>query len=168
MNDAYLVPHMVNDPGLTIGMAAIAKSVQQAGGIAGPIAFGWLSDQMSRKLVIQASLVLSAVGSWVVAFQGPSLLPLLASLAVYGVFTHSRMTLTQALVADSVSDEEVDAAFSVFYFIGFISAPVWAIITGVLMEFFGFKFAFSILAFSYLAGMVLMFWVQETRSPARV
>ena len=67
-----------------------------------------------------------------------------------------------------MSRHKVDAAFSVFYFIGFISAPVWAIVTGVLMEFFGFTVAFSILAFSYLAGVVLMFWVQESRSPARV
>ena len=162
VNDAYLIPHMVNDLGLTIGMAAIAKSVQQAGGIAGPLGFGWLSDHISRTRVLQASLVLSAAGSWLVAFQGPSLVPLLTTLAVYGAFTHSRQTLTQAIVADAVTDEQRDAAFSIFYTIGFISVPFWALLTGALMEYFGFTLAFSVLAFSYLFGVVLLFWVKDT------
>ena len=161
VNDAYLIPHMVRDLHLTIGMAAVAKSVQQAGGIVGPLGFGWLSDRLSRVRVLQASLVLSAFGSWLVAIQGPSLVPLFISLAVYGAFTHSRMTLTQALVADSVTDEQRDAAFSIFYTIGFVSAPFWALVTGAMMEYFGFTTAFSVLAFSYLGGVVLMFWVKD-------
>ena len=163
VNDLYLIPHMVRDLGLTLVMAAVAKSVQQVGGIAGPLGFGWLSDRLSRTRVLQASLVLSALGSWLVAFQGPSLVPLFISLAVYGAFTHSRQTLTQALVADSVTDEQLDAAFSIFYTIGFISAPFWALLTGALMQLFGFTTAFSVLAFSYLLGVVLMFWVKDTR-----
>ncbi len=161
VNDLYLIPHMVRDLGLTLVMAAVAKSVQQVGGIAGPLGFGWLSDRLSRTRVLQASLVLSALGSWLVAFQGPSLVPLFISLAVYGAFTHSRQTLTQALVADSVTDEQLDAAFSIFYTIGFISAPFWALLTGALMQLFGFTTAFSVLAFSYLLGVVLMFWVKD-------
>ena len=167
VNDLYLIPHMVHDLGLTLVMAAVAKSVQQVGGIAGPLGFGWLSDHLSRTRVLQASLVLSALGSWLVAFQGPSLVPLFISLAVYGAFTHSRQTLTQALVADSVTDEQLDAAFSIFYTIGFISAPFWALLTGALMQLFGFTTAFSVLAFSYLLGVVLMFWVKDApRVPA--
>ena len=167
VNDTYLILHMVNDLGLTLGIAVIAKAVQQAGGIAGPLGFGWLSDRLPRTRVMQASLLLSAAGSWLVAFQGPSLVPLFTILAVYGAFTHSRMTLTQALVADSVTDEQRDAAFSIFYTIGFISAPFWALLTGTLMQVVGFPTAFSILAFSYLLGFVLMFWVKDApRVPA--
>ena len=161
VNDTYLILHMVNDLGLTLGIAVIAKAVQQAGGIVGPLGFGWLSDRVSRTRVMQATLLLSAVGSWLVAFAGPSLAPLFTVLAVYGAFTHSRMTLTQALVADSVTDEQRDAAFSIFYTIGFISAPFWALLTGMLMQLFGFTWAFSILAFSYLLGVVLLFWVKD-------
>jgi MFS family permease len=154
---------MVNDLGLVIGVAAVAKAVQQAGGIIGPLGLGWLSDRMSRKRVIQASLFFSAIGSWVLAWQGPSLMPLFATLFVYGVFTHSRMTLTQALIADSVAEEERDAAFSAFFFIGFISVPIWGIATGVMMEFLGFPIAFSVLAVTYLVGMALMSLIDEKR-----
>ncbi len=163
INDTYLVPHLQFDLGLSTVMAGIAKSVQQGGSIMGPLGFGWLSDRMSRKWVIQASLVLSALGSWWLAFQGPSLAALLPSLVVYGAFTSSRMTLTQALVADSVPDEERDAAFSLFYFIGFISVTFWGLLTGVLMEYLGFSIAFSILACSYIIGVLLMFGIRDTR-----
>ena len=167
VNDLYLVPHMVNDLNMTIGLAAVAKAVQQSGGIIGPLGLGWLSDHMSRKRVIQASLFLSAIGSWVLAWQGPSLVPLFSTLFVYGVFTHSRMTLTQALIADSVSEDERDAAFSAFFFIGFLSVPIWGIATGVMMEFLGFSVAFSVLAFTYLIGMALMSLIKEEK-PALV
>ena len=95
------------------------------------------------------------------AVQDGALVPLFITLAVYGAFTHSRMTLTQALVADSVTDEQLDAAFSIFCPIGFVSAPFWALVTGAMMEFFGFTTAFSVLALSYLGGVVLMFWVKD-------
>ena len=164
VNDTYLIPHFVNDLGLTLTMAAWVKMAQQVGGMAGPLAFGWISDRVSRKRVIQVSLLLSAVGTWWIASQGPSLPMLFVSFGVYGVFTHSRMTLTQALVADSVADDELDAAFSVFYFLGFISVPIWGPLTGYMMQNLGFPTAFSVLGFSYLAGMVLMFLVVDPRS----
>ncbi|MDA1175299.1 MAG: MFS transporter, partial [Chloroflexi bacterium] len=167
INDTYLIPHLVKDLGLVLGVAGLAKAAQQAGGIVGPIGFGWLSDRISRKRVLQASLLLSAIGSWVVAWMGPSLIPLFISLFIYGVFTHSRMTLTQALIADSVEESERDAAFSAFFLIGFISVPIWGITTGVMMEFFGFSVAFSVIAFTYIIGMFLMSFVQEKpRVPA--
>jgi MFS family permease len=161
INDLYLIPHMVRDLGLTVLMGSIAKSVQQFGGILGPLGFGWLSDRVSRKRTIQASLALSAISSWIVAWQGPSLIPLFLSLFAYGAFTHSRMTLTMALVADSVGEEERVAAFSAFFSIGSISAPVWALATGFMMHFWGFSIAFSVLAATYIIGILLMSLIEE-------
>jgi dipeptide/tripeptide permease len=74
------------------------------------------------------------------------------------------VSLTQALVADSLTDADRDAAFSLYYFIGFISGPIWGLLTGVIMETAGFSVAFSVLGFSYLAGMLLMFLVEDPRS----
>jgi len=162
----YLGPHLVKDFGMSIAMVGAALTAQQGGGIAGPIFFGWLSDRLSRKWVIQATLFLSALASWWLASQGAYLPTLFLSLVVYGLVTHSRMTLTQALVADTLSEQDRDAAFSLFFFIGFISAPVWSLVTGYLMQELGFKIAFSTLAFSYLAGVLLMFLVAEPKRPS--
>ncbi len=164
VNQTYIGPHLVNDLAFPVTVAGLALSVLQLGGIAGPIGLGWLSDRVSRVAVIQASLLLSALATAWLAFQGAHLPLLLLNLVVYGAVTGSRNSLTQALIADSLSDEDRDAAFSIYYFIGFISGPVWSLLTGFIMESLGFSTAFSVLAFSYLAGMVLMFFVEDPRA----
>ena len=115
----FLAQHFKNDLGLSTFMVGVAVTAMLAGGVIGPIAFGWISDRTSRKRVTQVSLVLSAIASLWLAFQGAFLPSLLTSLIFYGIVTRSRMTLTLSLVADSLPDEDRDAAFSVF--------PSWAL-----------------------------------------
>jgi MFS family permease len=168
-------------------MAGVALSVFTLGSVIGPLGFGWLSDRVSRKGVIQAALLLSALGTlslahqdlilgkltdalagwWPAAAQVSFLPLLLLNLLVYGGVTSSRQTLTQALVADSLTDQDRDAAFSLYYFVAFFSDPIWSLVTGVLMETYGFSFAFSRLAFTYLLGMLLLFLVTDRQSSSR-
>lgn len=65
------------------------------------------------------------------------------NLLVYGAAVTSRQTLTQALLADLVGEELFDAAFSLYYFTGFLSIPFWTVITGGIMTKFGFGPNFS-------------------------
>jgi MFS family permease len=160
----YLGPHLVNDLGLTLALAGLALSTLNAGHIAGALGLGWLSDRLPRTWVLQGSLLLSALASWWLANQGAFLPVLLANIFIYGTVTGARNTLTQAFMADSLADEDRDAAFSVYYFIGFVLAPMWALTTGFIMQEWGFSTAFFILGFSYVAGMLLFFLVDD---PAR-
>lgn len=162
----YLGPHFVNDLGLSLAFASLLLTMLQVGHIVGPVGFGWLSDRFSRKNVLQVSLALSAIGSFWVARQDAFVPALLTSILAYGSVTGSRNTLTQALVADSLADEDRDAAFSVYYFIAFFAAPFWGLATGYLMETFGFTFAYSRLSISYVLGMALLVFLDERRSRA--
>lgn len=168
VNLAFLGPHFANDLNLTTTMVAVALTALQVGGIVGPVALGWLSDRVSRKGVVQASLILSSVTTLWLAYQGAFLPMLLVNLVFYGMVTRSRMTLTQAIVADSIPNEDRDAAYSVFFLLGVITAPFWAWLVGFLMENFGFTFAFSVLGFSYLIGITLMLFVKDTRVDHRL
>jgi MFS family permease len=182
VNQTYIGPHLVNDLGFSVSTAGLALSVFTAGSVVGPLGFGWLSDRVPRQRVIQTSLILSALGTLALAHQdviqsvvgaavqswwsSPADLVfplLLINLLFYGGVTSSRLTLTQALVADSLGDQDRDAAFSLYYFIGFFSDPIWSLVTGILMEDFGFSFAFSRLAFTYVIGMLLLFLVRTPR-----
>ena len=160
---SYLGPHMVNDLGMGIAFVGLALSLVQLGGLTGPLLMGWISDRTSRVGVIQVSLVASALATFWLAHQNAELLSLIPNLMLYGALTHSRGTLTQALVADSVPDADQDAAFSVYFFLGFFSVPIWSIAMGLMMEHLEFSTAFSITAFSYLAGCVLMFFVKDKK-----
>jgi MFS family permease len=149
-------------------MVAVALTAMQIGGVVGPVVLGWISDRVSRKGVIQASLLLSSLATLWLAFQGAFLPMLLSNLLLYGMVTRSRMTLTQAMVADAMPEADRDAAFSVFFFLGFVSAPFWALLGGFLMEEMGFTIAFSVLGFSYLLGMAIMLFVQDTNNRLKI
>ena len=164
---AFMAVYFATDLGLSTFMVTVAITTLGLGGVIGPIGFGWLSDRLSRTGILQLSLGLSALATVWVAFQGAFLPLLLLSLVLYGTVTRSRMTLTQAIVADSLPDADRDAAFSAFFFVGFASGPVWLLVVGSLMQTLGFSVAFSVLAVSYLAGMLLMLFVTGTRSASK-
>ncbi|HEX9455605.1 MAG TPA: MFS transporter, partial [Candidatus Binatia bacterium] len=150
------IPHFVHDFNLDLTRAAFLFTLIQIGSLIGPFIWGWVSDRFNRKLVIQASLLMSGVCTLWLAWQETVSAGLFLNLIVYGAAVTSRQTLTQALLADLVGEELFDAAFSLYYFIGFISIPFWTLITGGVMTQYGFGPAFSVISISYLLAMSLL------------
>jgi len=156
INEVYIIPHFVRDFNLTLTYGAFLFTFIQVGSLAGPVVWGWVSDRFNRKLVIQGSLLVSALSTFWLAWQEEVTTSLFANLVIYGAATTSRQTLTQALLSDLVGEDLFDAAFSLYYFIGFISIPFWTVITGGVMTKFGFGPAFSVISTSYLLAMMLL------------
>ena len=156
INEVYIIPHFVHDFHLEITQAAFLFTLVQIGSLTGPFVWGWVSDRWNRKLVIQASLLMSGICTLWLAWQESVSPGLFVNLIVYGAAVTSRQTLTQALLADLVGEDLYDAAFSLYYFIGFISIPFWTLITGGVMTKFGFGPAFSVISISYLLAMSLL------------
>jgi FSR family fosmidomycin resistance protein-like MFS transporter len=156
INEVYIIPHFVRDFHLDITYGAFLFTFIQVGSLCGPFVWGWVSDRVNRKLVIQVSLLTSALSTLWLAWQEVVSAPLFFNLVIYGAATTSRQTLTQALLSDLVGEDLFDAAFSLYYFIGFISIPFWTVITGGVMTKFGFGPAFSLISSSYLLSMTLL------------
>ena len=156
INEVYIIPHFVHDFQLDLTHAAFIFTFIQVGSLIGPFIWGWVSDRYNRKLVIQASLLMSGICTLWLAWQETVSAGLFLNLVVYGAAVTSRQTLTQALLADLVGDDLFDAAFSLYYFIGFVSIPFWTLITGGVMTKFGFGPAFSVISISYLIAMSLL------------
>jgi MFS family permease len=166
VNQIYFAPHLANDFGysnLTIGILITAISI---GSIVGPIFFGWLSDRFSRVRMLQVSLALSCVGTLWVAHLGPGEVMLFISLLLYSAFTSSRGTQTQAIVADAASNEDRDAAFSLYFLLGFLSQPFWVLITGFLMDSAGFTTALTVLSVTYIVGIFVLGFMRDERPTA--
>ncbi len=161
INETYIIPHFVHDFHIDLTHAAFLFTLIQIGGLLGPMVWGWFSDRFDRKRVIQASLLLSAVSSFWLGWQEEVSTSLFANLIFYGAAVTSRQTLTQALLSDLVSEELYDAAFSLYYFIGFLSIPFWTIITGGIMVKYGFGPAFSLISTSYLMASVLLLFLRR-------
>lgn len=156
INQTYLVPHFITDLGMAAAVAATLLTIVNFGGLVSPMAWGWLSDNFARKLVMQISLLLSAVTTVWLGYEGAFGLTLLLNLAIYGLVVHARGAITQAMVGDYAGKDLEDAAFSVYFTIGFISAPIWTLAMGAIMQEAGFTIATQVIAVSYIVGMVLL------------
>jgi dipeptide/tripeptide permease len=87
-------------------------------------------------------------------------------LLLYGAFVQARGSLTQTMIGDFATEELTDAAFSIYYFVGFISGPIWTLIIGYVMQHYGFAQAFYVAAGTYIAGMLLLLFVKEAPKAA--
>lgn len=164
INITYLVPFFMEKFGVTASTSGLLLTVLQGAGLVGPLAIGWLSDRFGKRTpMVQLTLLLSAITTvWFVhhSVLGPLFF---LNLVLYGAFVQARGSLTQAMIGDFASDELADAAFSIYYFVGFMSGPVWTLITGYIMDRYGFTPAFYVAGSTYLAGMVLLMFVKEDK-----
>ncbi len=162
INSVYLVPFFMDRFDVTASGGGFLLTLLAAGGLVGPLAIGWLSDRFGRRApTVQVTLLLSALMTVALA-QHVSLGPLFyMNLVLYGCVVQARSSLTQAMLGDFVTEEMTDAAFSIFFFVGFISGPIWLLITGYVIDQFGFTPAFYLAASTYIAGMLLLLFVRE-------
>jgi MFS family permease len=162
VNMTYLVPFFMQKFDVSASTGGLILTLMQAAGLVGPLAIAWYSDRAgTRRGITQATLLLSALMTvWLV--QHPSLSFLFYfNLILYGAFVQARGSLTQTMIGDFATAELTDAAFSIYYFVGFISGPIWTLIIGYVMEHYGFTPAFYIAAATYIAGMALLWFVKE-------
>jgi MFS transporter, FSR family, fosmidomycin resistance protein len=162
VNATYLVPFFMEHFNVTASTGGMLLTVMMGAGLVGPLAIAWLSDRSGKRtLITQVTLLLSAIMTvWLV--QHPSLSPFFyLNLILYGAVVQARGSLTQTMIGDFASPELTDAAFSIYYFVGFISGPIWTLIIGYMMEHYGFAPAFYVAAGTYIAGMLLLLFVKE-------
>ena len=91
---------------------------------------------------------------------------LFISLLLYSAVTSSRGTQTQAIVADAATDADRDAAFSLYFLLGFLSQPFWVLVTGYLMDKAGFATALTLLSTTYIIGIFILSFMKDERSTA--
>jgi MFS family permease len=162
VNMTYLVPFFMAQYGVSASGGGLLLTLMQAAGLVGPLAIAWFSDRSGkRRGITQVTLLLSAVMTvWLVQHESLSIL-FYANLILYGAFVQARGSLTQTMIGDFATPELTDAAFSIYYFVGFISGPIWTLIIGYVMQHYVFAPAFYIAAATYIAGMVLLTFVKE-------
>jgi len=169
VNMTYLVPFFMAQYGVSASGGGFLLTLMQGAGLIGPLAIAWFSDRSgARRGITQITLLMSAIMTvWLVQHGSLSVL-FYVNLFLYGAFVQARGALTQTMIGDFATPELTDAAFSIYYFVGFISGPIWTLIIGYVMEHHGFAPAFYIAAGTYIAGMVLLSFVKEGREAAKL
>jgi MFS family permease len=164
VNQTYLVPFFMDRFGLTAPAGGLLLTVMQGAGLIGPLAIAWFSDRLGKRtLVTQGTLLLSAIMTVWLAHHSAVGVLFYINLFLYGAFVHARGSLTQTMIGDFARAELTDAAFSIYYFVGFISGPIWTLIIGYTMDQYGFTPAFYVAASTYIAGILLLAFIKEDR-----
>ena len=167
VNMTYLVPFFMAQYGVSASGGGVLLTIMQAAGLVGPLAIAWISDKTgTRRGITQITLLLSAVMTLLLVQHTSLNIFFYLNLLLYGAFVQARGSLTQTMIGDFATPELTDAAFSIYYFVGFISGPIWTMIIGYAMAHYGFAPAFYIAAGTYIAGMVLLLFVKEERPQA--
>ncbi len=167
VNMTYLVPFFMKQFGVSAASGGFILTLMQAGGLVGPLLIAWFSDRTGKRTIItQATLLMSAVLTVLLVQHSGLTIIFYINLILYGAFVQARGALTQTMIGDFATPELTDAAFSIYYFVGFISGPIWTLIIGYVMQNYGFTPAFYIAAGTYIAGMLLLMFVKEENKPA--
>jgi MFS family permease len=168
VNMTYLVPFFMKQFGVSASSGGFILTLMQTGGLVGPMLIAWFSDRTGKRTAItQVTLLLSAVMTVLLVQHSGLTLLFYINLILYGAFVQARGALTQTMIGDFATPELTDAAFSIYYFVGFISGPIWTLIIGYVMEHRGFAAAFYIAAATYIAGMLLLVVVKDEARPAK-
>ena len=156
INQAFFVPFFIAWLHVDTSIAGLLLALLQFGGVLGPVCIGWLSDRTGRRWAIFVVLFLSTVSTITLLFHSEVSVALLLNLLIYGAVVNSRESLTQSMISDAVPESHADAAFSLYFFIGFISGPAWTALTGYLIDRTGFTVAFLVVGLTYLNGIWLI------------
>jgi MFS family permease len=167
INLTYLVPFFMERFSVSAPVGGLFLTVLQGAGLFGPLAIAWFSDRLGRRAIVtQITLLLSALMTVWLAYQTSLGLLFYLNLILYGSVVEARSSLTQTMISDYAKDGLTDAAFSIYYFVGCISGPIWTLVVGYVMQNHGFTPAFLLAASTYLAGMLLLTFVKEESRPA--
>jgi MFS family permease len=169
INLTYLVPFFMERFAVSASVGGLFLTVLQGAGLVGPLAIAWFSDRFARRATVtQITLLLSAILTVWLAYQTSIGVLFYLNLILYGSVVEARGSLTQTMISDFASAELTDAAFSIYYFVGCISGPIWTLIVGYVMQNYGFTPAFLLAASTYLAGMLLLSFVREQPTRSQV
>ena len=166
INLTYLVPFFMERFDVSASVGGLFLTLLQGAGLLGPLAIAWVSDRLGKRAVVtQITLLLSALMTVWLAYQTSLGLLFYLNLILYGSVVEARSSLTQTMISDFARDDLTDAAFSIYYFVGCISGPIWTLIVGYVMQTHGFTPAFLVAASTYIAGMLLLTLVNEREQP---
>ncbi|MBI4331671.1 MAG: MFS transporter [Chloroflexi bacterium] len=156
----YLNTYLVDTYQMDVSRAGLFLAAMTFGGIVGPIGVGWLADRISHKLITQLTLLAAAIFNFTVVFYPEANWFLVGHLVIAGIFMWARGPLIETLFTTATDKATLDTLLSIYYAVAFISAPLWTLLTGFVIDRFGPTPAFAIMSTSYLLGMVFLAFVK--------
>jgi len=155
----YLTQHL----GLSTINMGLLITLMMIGSVIGPVFAGFLSDRIgTRQPLLITTYIASTVATLTLIHLGHHAWLLPVILFVVGVVVYAEAPIIQSLALDTTEGASPDALFGLYYTFGFVSAAVWSVIMGAIVDRFGFRPAFYIMALSYAQAAT---WIYRLKLP---
>lgn len=132
--------------------------------IPGAIILAMISDKMGkRKPVLFVMLPIALISTVAIVLAGETMWILYAALIMYGIFgKNSANPVLLAVVADYAPKVGLATTFGVYNFIGMIGAIFAPVLTGYLVDFFGWNSGFYVAGALTLVAIIAVALMDET------
>lgn len=154
----YVPAYLRSDLHLSTLAVGAVFTVVILGSIAGPVVAGHVADRVGRRRVLVVVYVLGAGAITGFVFVGSGLAVLAAVGFGVGVLAYAESPLLQAVFSEAAHGSADRAAFGLYFAIAYGVGALWLAVTGIVIDHFGFRAAFVVMAASFVvAGLVVAF-----------
>lgn len=161
----FLTLYLTAQRGMSVSRAALMVSLFGLGSLGAGLLGGELADRLGRRPVLLLSFLLSPINLMGLGLAR-SVTLIAPLILVQGLLTNLYRPAVNAVVADLVPQEDRPRAYGYIYWainLGFAVAPAlagWLARFDYLLLFFGDALT------TFVFGLIVLWWVQETRPPA--
>lgn len=163
---AYLPAYLKTGLGLGPLRVGLVFTVVMAASVVGPVVAGTIADRLGRARLLVWSYLAGGAAIAGFVWVGRGLVWLCLGGAALGVLAYAESPLLQAVFADATGHERSRAAFGVFFAIAYGIGAAWLAVLGWVIDAFGFRAAFSLMACSFAVAAALIVASRSSR-PAR-
>ncbi len=158
--NSWGILYLQEDRGLSLPMAGTVLMVSTVAGIAGAVAYGFISDKWFDARRPPANLLFAAleIGGLLLFFYGPNTMPvMIAGMVLFGMGLTGLVTALGGLFAVDIAPKRVaGAAMGVIGIFSYIGAAVQEHVSGNLIE-RGMQVVDGVRSYDF--GPVIWFWI---------
>jgi FSR family fosmidomycin resistance protein-like MFS transporter len=152
------LPSYYGAKGFSLTQAGLLTSAMVAAGLAAQPAGGVLSDRYGRRAVILLSLV--GVGAFQLLFLASNVLPLVVGLSLLAGFFGSLMApVTMVYASELAAEGRTGTAVGVVWGLGISLSSVAPLVSGAVIDRYGFVAAYVGLSLLALVAALLALWL---------
>lgn len=157
---AFIPIYLVDKHYVTPTYAAILIGVTRAGGIAGSLFGGWLSDRWGRKGTIFLSLAATGPVLYLLTIL-PFNAGLIVILVIFGLFMYMRQAAVQPFLMDNIPSRLRATVFGIYFGLGMEGMSLMQPVAGHFMDAFGIVAVFRVVALLSVALSVLALFLAK-------
>lgn len=162
----YVPAYLRSDLHLSTLAVGAVFTVVVLGSIAGPLVAGNVADRVGRRGVLVVVYLLGAGAITGFVFVGSGLAALAAVGFGVGVLAYAESPLLQAVFSEAAHGSADRAAFGLYFAIAYGVGALWLAVTGIVIDRWGFRAAFVVMAASFVVAGLVVALAGPDRTPA--